>query len=178
MNKNDWNPDLYLKFNKERIQPSIDLVSRIDYSTPKRILDIGCGPGNSTQILHARWPDSEIVGADKSPAMIEKATEDYPNQHWILFDADVDTLDDKFDILFSNAVIQWIPNHDELLQKFADLLTDSGVLAVQLPLFDNMPISKAISKIGKHSKWAALTQGLDGLFTFHSASYYYDQLFE
>ncbi len=80
MNKHDWNPELYLKFNKERIQPSIDLVSRISHQHSEKIVDLGCGPGNSTQILHQRWPNAEIVGADNSSSMIEKAKEDYPEQ--------------------------------------------------------------------------------------------------
>lgn len=176
MNKNDWNPDLYLKFDKERIQPSIDLAARIDYLQPKRIIDIGCGPGNSTQILYNRWSESEIIGADNSPAMIKKATDDYPNQKWILYDAGVDNLNDKFDLVFSNATIQWIPNHDKLLQRFADLLNDSGVLAVQLPLFFDMPLGKAISEIGRQRKWIAATQGVDNLFTINAAAYYYDHL--
>ena len=87
MKNNDWNPDLYLKFDRERIQPSIDLVSRIDCNNPSKIIDIGCGPGNSTQILNQRWPDSLIIGADSSPAMIKRASDDYPNQNWILFEA-------------------------------------------------------------------------------------------
>lgn len=176
MNKNDWNPDLYLKYDKERIQPSIDLTARIDYLQPRRIIDIGCGPGNSTQILYNKWPESEIIGADNSPAMIKKASEDYPNQKWILFDAGVDNINDKFDLVFSNATIQWIPNHDKLLQRFADMLNDSGVLAVQLPLFFDMPLGRAISEIGRQSKWKDATKGADSLFTINSASYYYDHL--
>jgi trans-aconitate 2-methyltransferase len=65
MNVKDWSPDLYLKFDNERIQPSIDLVSHIDIINPKRIIDIGCGPCNSTQVLVQRWPDSKIIGNDK-----------------------------------------------------------------------------------------------------------------
>lgn len=176
MSKQDWNPDLYLKFDKERIQPSVDLVARIDNLQPKRIIDIGCGPGNSTQILYKKWSESDIIGADNSPAMIKRATEDYPNQKWILFDAGVDNLNEKFDLVFSNATIQWIPNHDKLLKRFADLLNDSGVLAVQLPQFFDMPLGKAISEIGKQSKWIDATKGVDNLFTINSASYYYDHL--
>jgi trans-aconitate 2-methyltransferase len=176
MSKHDWNPNLYLKFDKERIQPSIDLVARIDYDNPAKIIDIGCGPGNSTQILVNRWPDSDIIGADNSPAMIKRATGDYPNQKWILFDAGSDTLNDKFDLVFSNATIQWIPNHDKLLQRFADLLNGTGVLAVQLPLFFDMPLSKSISEVAKQSKWTTATQGVDSLFTINTASYYYDHL--
>jgi trans-aconitate 2-methyltransferase len=83
----DWNPDLYLKFDKERTQPAIDLVSRIKFDRPHKIIDIGCGPGNSTQLLFTRWPDSKIIGIDNSPAMIERAKSDYPNQVWQVIDA-------------------------------------------------------------------------------------------
>jgi len=176
MSKHDWNPDLYLKFDKERIQPSIDLVTRIENNTPAKIIDIGCGPGNSTQILVNRWPDSAIIGADNSPAMIKKATEDYPDQKWILFDAGNDNINDKFDLVFSNATIQWIPNHDKLLQRFAELLNNTGVLAVQLPLFFDMPLSKSISEVSKQSKWITATQGVDSLFIINTTAYYYDQL--
>ena len=64
----DWKPELYLKFEKQRTQPAIDLVSHIDLSAPKRIIDIGCGPGNSTLALKKRWPNAEITGLDNSPA--------------------------------------------------------------------------------------------------------------
>ena len=108
--------------------------------------------------------------------MIKKATDDFPNQKWILFDAGDDNINDKFDLVFSNATIQWIPNHDKLLRRFADILNESGVLAVQLPQFFDMPLGKAISEIGRQSKWMASTQGVDSLFTINTASYYYDHL--
>ncbi len=176
MSKHDWNPDSYLKFDKERIQPSIDLVARIDYDKPAKIIDIGCGPGNSTQILVNRWPESDIIGADNSPAMIKKATADFPNQKWILFDAGNDNMNEKYDLVFSNAAIQWIPNHDRLLKKFAELLNNQGVLAVQVPLFFDMPLGKSILAIAGQKRWIAATQGVDSLFTIHTASYYYDHL--
>ncbi len=176
MNKHDWNPDLYLKFGKERIQPSIDLVERIVCENPKNIIDIGCGPGNSTQILVNRWPDSNIIGADKSAAMIKKASEDYPDQKWILFDASRDNIDNKFDIVFSNAAIQWIPDHRNLIRRFADLLINNGILAIQLPLFLDMPIGKSITGIAKQDRWSNVTRGVDDLFEINNPSYYYDQL--
>ncbi|MEO6902014.1 MAG: methyltransferase domain-containing protein [Bacteroidia bacterium] len=176
MHKNDWNPEMYLKFDKERIQPSIDLVAQIDYIKPSKIIDIGCGPGNSTQILHQRWPDSTILGSDKSPSMIKKATSDYPNQKWMLFDAENDLIEDKYDIVFSNAVIQWIPNHDRLLKNFSNLLNSHGVLAVQLPLFFDMPLGKLIAEVAEQPKWDATTVGVKELFTINNASYYYEQL--
>lgn len=176
MNQPDWNPDLYLKFDKERTQPSIDLVARMDHPHPRTIIDIGCGPGNSTQVLYKRWPAAHITGADNSPAMIQKASTDYPHQHWALFDAGKDSLDETFDIVFSNATIQWIPNHDILIRKFAGMLNEQGVLAVQLPLFLDMPMGQSIAEIGRHSQWSAVTKGLEHVFTIHHEAYYYDQL--
>ena len=121
MKNKDWNPELYLKYNKERIQPSIDLVSRINFDNPRNIIDIGCGPGNSTHVLTERWPDAKITGIDNSPAMIEKAQNDYPSQTWKVMDAGNLVFDEKYDIVFSNATIQWIPDHKKLLADFKSL---------------------------------------------------------
>jgi len=71
----NWNPEQYLKFKNERTQPAVDLVNRIDVSNPKKILDVGCGPGNSTQVLYNRYPNAYILGIDKSEEMIKAAAE-------------------------------------------------------------------------------------------------------
>ncbi len=174
----DWNPDLYLKFNRERIQPSIDLIYRIDYEKPGNIIDIGCGPGNSTQILAERWPDAEVTGIDNSPAMIEKAASEYPDRNWKLMDAGKDEIDEKFDIVFSNATIQWIPRHEKLLRKFHGLLKEGGVVAVQIPLFWDMPLGKSIREIARDRRWESLTRDATAQFTIYNSSRYYDILSE
>ncbi len=69
----DWNPESYLKFKKERTRPSIDLAERIEAVNPKKILDIGCGPGNSTAVLKQHFPEAGVIGIDNSPNMIETA---------------------------------------------------------------------------------------------------------
>jgi trans-aconitate 2-methyltransferase len=178
MSKTDWNPNLYLKFDEERTQPSIDLVSRISFDNPSKIIDIGCGPGNSTQVLVQRWPDSEIIGIDNSPAMIEKARMDYPNQDWQILDAGLDDMKGNFDIVFSNATIQWIPNHANLFKKFHNILSDNGILAIQIPLFWDMPLGKSIASIAADDRWNSETEGVTSLFTIHDPSYYYDILSE
>ena len=176
MTKKDWNPDLYLKFDKERIQPTIDLVSRIDFDSPSKIIDIGCGPGNSTKILAHRWPKSKILGVDNSQAMIDKASYDFPNQDWKLLDAGTDEIKNKYDIVFSNATIQWIPNHNDLLEKFKNILTNKGIIAIQLPLFFEMPLGQSIARISKENRWSAVTESVNDLFTIHDYSEYYDIL--
>ncbi len=176
MSKKDWNPDLYLKFNKERVQPSIDLVSRIQVGYPSKIIDIGCGPGNSTQVLVQKWPHSDIIGVDNSSAMIQKAKNDFPDQNWKILDAGKEEFPDTYDIIFSNATIQWIPNHAELFRKFFLNLSEEGLIAIQIPLFWDMPLGKAIENIATGNPWKSITQGVTELFTIHNYSYYFDQL--
>jgi trans-aconitate 2-methyltransferase len=172
----DWNPDLYLKFHSERTQPAIDLVSRINIDNPEKIIDIGCGPGNSTQILFQRWPESKILGVDNSPAMIEKAIKDYPHQDWRILDVGKEEIHGKYDLIFSNATIQWIPDHSGLLLGLHAHLTDNGIIAVQMPLFWDMPLGKAIDKIASDNRWVKILKGVKELFTIHNCAYYYNVL--
>jgi len=176
MTHTDWNPHTYLAFHNERTQPSIDLVSKININHPRRIVDIGCGPGNSTLILAQRWPDAAIIGIDSSPAMIEMAHSDYPEGDWRLLDAGKDDLPGECDIVYSNATIQWIPDHPLLLSKFRRMLNDRGTLAVQVPQFFNMPLGVLIENISHDDRFAAATAGVRDLFTIHSPVEYYDML--
>ena len=171
----DWNPDLYLKYRNERTQPSIDLISKIEISFhPKSILDIGCGPGNSSQALLQRWPNAILTGIDNSMNMIEKAKTSYPNNIWIVEDASKYSTNTKYDIVFSNATIQWISNHEYLFHKLANFTNDGGVLAVSVPRFNEMPLSSAIQKVASKEKWREPTKGCSELFTYHDYKYYYD----
>lgn len=128
----DWKTNLYLSFERERTQPSIDLMTRINLDKPYRIIDIGCGPGNSTNILKLRWPEAELIGLDDSEAMIQQAKEKYKDIKWVLADAtgDLSSLG-TFDIVFPNAAIQWMPNHPALIKNMFKLLNKGGVLAVR-----------------------------------------------
>lgn len=173
----DWNPELYLKFADERTQPAIDLVNRIvPRRKPAAIIDIGCGPGNSGVVLRGRWPEARFLGIDSSPAMIEKAAADYPEQRWRLADARTFRSDATYDIVFSNATIQWIPGHDSLLESFVSLLSDRGALAVQIPLFNTMPIARTIAQTAHGIRWRERTAKCSSLFTYHDPGFYYDIL--
>ena len=152
----DWNSEQYLKFKKERTQPSIDLANAIKINNPIHIIDIGCGPGNSTAVLKKRFPNAHIIGADFSPNMIEKAKADYPDIDFMLFDAtkDFEKLEDKYYIVFSNACIQWVPNHKKLLADMMSILKPNGVLAVQVPMNFEEPIHKIIAEVITRKEWA------------------------
>jgi trans-aconitate 2-methyltransferase len=172
----EWNPDLYMEFRSERTRPSIDLIARINSVEPKSIIDIGCGPGNSTQVLVNRWPKAKITGLDSSSAMIKRAKQDYPNQKWIVADALTYDSEIKYDIVFSNAAIQWIPNHEDLLKRFHGMLSDNGLVAIQVPLFWDMPLGKIINNTAQDSRWKKQTEGVSDLFTIHHYPFYYDHL--
>ncbi|UZQ84827.1 methyltransferase domain-containing protein [Thermoclostridium stercorarium] len=115
----DWNSDQYLKFKSERTQPAVDLVNRISAVNPEKILDIGCGPGNSTEVLYNKFPKAYILGVDISEEMIRTARMKYPNLDFRICDAgkDLSQLDNDFDIVFSNACIQWVPDHRNLIRN-------------------------------------------------------------
>ena len=129
----DWNPNLYLKFSTERTQPAIDLVIRLALTDPHDIVDLGCGPGNSTALLRERWPRANIVGIDHSDEMIREARENYPAWKWVLKDIATWHSDFPVDLVFSNAALHWLPNHAELFPKLFHQLRPGGAFAVQMP---------------------------------------------
>lgn len=151
----DWNPEQYEKFIKDRTQPAIDLANRLEVKEAKRILDLGCGTGNSTRILKDRFPDARVIGADNSDEMLSKAKKTHPDIEFIYLDVggDLSEVKEKFDIVFSNACIQWIPNHEILLPKLMSLLKHGGVLAVQIPIQNEHPVHIIINELVTTAKW-------------------------
>lgn len=151
----EWKSEQYLKFASERTQPALDLAARINVSEPKKIIDIGCGPGNSTRVLKNKFPQAEVLGVDFSPNMVERAAKDNPDLRFEIFDASKDfgKISEKYDVVFSNACIQWVPNHSELIKNMMNILADGGMLAVQLPLNFREPIHRIIAETAAEDKW-------------------------
>ena len=126
--------------------------------------------------MRRRWPHADIVGLDKSEKMIERARADHPGETWIIGDASSLTADRKYDLVFSNAAIHWIPDHHLLLPRLYQIVSPNGLLAIQVPANYESPLYKIIWNVARNRKWSAFTSGWDGLTTYHDAEYYYNQL--
>ncbi len=147
----DWNPEKYLLFKKQRTQPSIDLANRVRDCSAETIVDIGCGPGNSTAVLKDVFPHAKILGIDNSVNMINKAREQHSDLDFQVCSAE--DLTGSYDLLFSNACLQWIPNHETLIPLLMGKLTENGVLAVQVPMNLNEPLFCIIREVAAEPGW-------------------------
>ena len=151
MNK-DWSSSQYLKFEKERTKPAEDLLYRISSRCePEIAIDLGCGPGNSTDLLKRAFPRASIVGIDSSEDMITKAQDKYPD---ILFKKEnVTELKGNFDVIFSNACLQWIPDHNRLLPDLISHLNKGGYFAAQIPKNESEPLFQIIKEVADEPEW-------------------------
>lgn len=172
----DWNVNLYKQFGNERTQPAIDLISRINITNPSKIIDLGCGPGNSAECLRRRWPEATVTGLDSSPEMINACRKDYPDQEWILADAANWQPPSACEIVFSNAVFQWMPQHDRLLKRLFAYVAPGGALAFQIPARIYSPLQQLIIEVANEAEWMHLMEGPKNTFTIESPAYYYDAL--
>jgi trans-aconitate 2-methyltransferase len=150
----DWSPEQYLKFEDERTRPPRELLASVPLETPRRVVDLGCGPGNSTELLHQRYPNSQTIGLDSSPSMLRKARERLPDCSFIEADIGSWTPEPGTDLLFGNAVFQWVPNHPPVLRRLLESLPVGGVLAVQMPDNTNEPANALQREVAANGLWA------------------------
>jgi trans-aconitate 2-methyltransferase len=172
----EWDAELYLKFAGERTQPSIDLIQRIKLTAPRTIVDLGCGPGNSTEALQRRWPEAKITGVDSSPRMIEAARKAYPDGFWELADAATWTAHEPVDLVFSNAMFQWLPDHVTLCRHLFGQLAPGGALAVQMPAHHDSPVHREMLEVSKDAAWRDRMEDARAALTRKPPSLYYDTL--
>lgn len=152
-----WNDNIYRMFYGDRIQPSIDLVNRINVENCEHILDIGCGSGMSTMVLKNNYPNAKkIVGIDLSKEMLAEAKKQDADIVWIEKNCS-ESLEEfgKFDIVFSNAFLQWLSPDEQksFLNNSVKNVSEKGVFAIQIPNYDNLPVAKCCKEVNE--KWAA-----------------------
>lgn len=171
-----WDSSLYLKFATERTQPAIDLAARIDCDRPAHVADLGCGPGNSMVVLNRRWPDANLQGIDNSPAMIATATRDYPEWQWQLGEISAWSPSSPVDVVFSNAALQWLPDHSRNLPRLFDQVAPGGAFAFQVPANFDAPPHRLMRELGCSDAWRPLFRTPVREWHAETSSYYYDLL--
>lgn len=173
----DWNAARYLHFVDERTRTAADLLARVPLGTASDIVDLGCGPGNATQLLAARFPGARIVGVDSAPDMLARARQRLPRVDFVQSDLRDYTADTPPDLIVANALLQWLPDHAGLLPRLARMLKPGGCLAVQMP--DNLdePSHRLMREVAAQGVWREKIAAAEAARTLiASTGAYYDWL--
>jgi trans-aconitate 2-methyltransferase len=151
-----WSAKQYVAFEDERTRPVRDLLSALPDIQAQRIIDLGCGPGNSTGLLAARFPNASVSGIDSSADMIAAAARRLPQVQFAI--GDIETWNDpgRYDVILANAVLHWIPNHSTLLPALIARLARRGGLAIQMPDNLDVPAHRLMREIAEDGPWAAV----------------------
>src|SRR5208282_777038 len=128
----DWNPILYAKFESERMRAARDLLAQVPLAAADLVYDLGCGPGNSAELLLRRFPRAKTIGLDTSDAMLAHARIRAPKAEFVKQDIAHWAPEDRPDVIFANAALQFLPDHDRLFPRLMSFLAPGGVLAVQM----------------------------------------------
>ena len=170
-----WSAKQYTMFEQQRTRPVRDLVAAIANGEVHSAVDLGCGPGNSTEVLAERFPQAQVTGMDSSDDMLVDARKRLPQLNFELADIGAWSPSQKYDVILANASLQWLPNHATLYPHLVDQLTPGGTLAVQTP--DNLdePAHRLAREVAADGPWAAKI-GAVKHNERHTASYYYELL--
>lgn len=167
-----WSDAQYLLFASERTRPASELLSRVPLPSARHVVDLGCGPGNSTALLRERWPDARLTGVDSSAEMLQRARHDVPGVDWVCADAACFTSNQPLDVLFSNALLQWLPDHERLLPALLSQLAPGGVLAIQMPYNFAEPSHRWMRETP--GPWAPRTTNVRARHPVETPAFYYD----
>jgi trans-aconitate 2-methyltransferase len=167
-----WDPVTYLEFADERSRPFFDLLSRIPAAEPRVVVDLGCGPGQLTASLADRWPQAQIVGLDSSPEMIMRAAQFAgPRLRFQLQDLRDWRPETGVDVIISNATLQWIPGHRDLLSFLVSSLAPDGWLAFQVPGNFDEPSHQLLRRLSADPRYAPLLTDVAWPSAADAASY-------
>lgn len=149
-----WDPAQYLRFSNERLRPALDLLAQVPLATANRIVDLGCGTGNVTVILKQMFPTADVLGVDGSEAMLEKARAAAPDCRFATGDFSTWAPEQRSDLIYSNAALHWVTDHDILFPRLLSLLAPGGVLAIQMPAMHDAPLRALQNEVAASGPWA------------------------
>jgi len=157
---NQWDPKTYLAFADERTRAAAELLARIPIEAPTRVIDLGCGPGNSTALLASRWAGAHLEGMDSSPEMIDQARESGVAAEWSVADIAGWTAAAPYDVIYSNAALHWVGDQASLLPRLMQSVRPGGALAFQVPMNFDMPSHVLMRAVASEGPWAAKLSGV------------------
>jgi trans-aconitate 2-methyltransferase len=169
-----WDDAQYLKFVDARTRPARELLAQVPLAAADRVIDLGCGPGNSTALLQARWPAARITGVDSSAEMLRSARAALSDVEWVQKDVRDYRAEGPVDVLFANAVLHWLPDHGSLFPALLAQLRPGGALAVQVPYNFEEPSHRLMRELS--GPWTAHLLGVRDSAPVASPSFYYDLL--
>jgi trans-aconitate 2-methyltransferase len=172
----EWDAENYLRFADARSLPAIDLLSRIQLGAPARVVDLGCGPGNSTAPLQARWPGAAVTGIDSSAGLLDAARRDHPGIDFVQGDIANWTAPQLVDLVFANASLQWVGGHDSLVPHLFGQVAPGGVLAVQMPRNHDFATHRLMRQVAAEGEWRDRLAGAREESPVKAPEFYYDLL--
>jgi len=173
-----WHPDIYLRYQAYRARPAQDLIKQIELSVDGPIYDLGCGPGNITADLKKHWPERKLVAVDNSAEMLAQAIEQNhdPRIEWVKADICRWQVEAPAALIFANASLHWVQDHDKLFPRLMESLKPDGILAVQMPVSLGVPYYECMMDVVKSKKWCAQLQKITVYREPLDAYHYYDLL--
>lgn len=171
-----WDPAQYARFGNERLRPALDLLSQVRATAPRQVIELGCGTGALTAMMKARWPDAQVMGLDGSEKMLARARDAYPACRFELADIARWTPAEPYDVLFSNATLQWLPDHATLVPRLARALRSGGWLALQMPAMHDEPLRRLQVELARDARWVQWLGQVPAQPSILNAADYYDLL--
>lgn len=155
-----WNPGIYKRYSDERTRPFFELIARVNHRSPAQVVDLGCGTGAQTSTLAQLWPEANIVGIDSSPNMVAEQPDNLPTNVSVVQGDIADFDASGIDVVISNAALQWVPRHRELLEGWSAQLNVDGVLAWQVPGNFDAPSHGLMRRLAESDEWSPLLGGV------------------
>ena len=171
-----WDPALYRRFEDQRTRPARDLLAAVPLAAARRVVDLGCGPGNSTELLAQRFPGAAVLGVDTSQSMLASARERLPGCEFVAGDIADWASEQPPDLIYANAALHWVPDHAALFPRLLGMLPPGGVLAVQMPDNREEPSHRLMRDVAAAGPWAAKLADAGEQVRVLTARAYYDLL--